>query len=278
MVYAPPQTASMSAKASASSKHQFIEIHTTQLSKLSRHVSENIMRKEALSDLGKTTLANEVKILRKLQKAGLPYQVLGKSNQGLKNPLLEMPVLGSDNLLDVVNRITNADRKTLITNLASSIAQLHSAGVVHRDLKLANIMITEDKNGRISFTSLIDFGLAMKQGAPQDSHVLGGTRPFMHPSQETVGVKAQIGQDWFAFTRIVIVLSGACSPEALDAKLRLGQHVSIQHELRSLGFTTKQCTLLDELIIASTTRSSTSTEALELIGQRGRSAASALVR
>ena len=35
------------------------------------------MRKEALSDLGKTTLANEVKILRKLQKAGLPYQVLG---------------------------------------------------------------------------------------------------------------------------------------------------------------------------------------------------------
>ena len=278
MVYAPPQTASMSSKNSASSKHHFIEIHTTQLSKLSRHVSENIMRKEALSDLGKTTLANEVKILRKLQKAGLPYQVLGKSNQGLKNPLLEMPVLGSDNLLDVANRLTSADRKPLIANVASAITQLHSAGVVHRDLKLANIMITEDKNGRISFTSLIDFGLAMKIGAQQDSHVLGGTRPFMHPSQETVGIKAHVGQDWFAFSRIMIVLSGACPPEALDAKLRLGQHVSIKNELQTLGFTSKQRTVLDEFIIASTTRSSTSAEALELIAERGITASSALVR
>lgn len=99
----------------------------------------------------------------------------------------------------------------------------------------------------------------------------------MHPSQETDGIKAHFGQDWFAFSRIMIVLSGGCSPEALDAKLRLDQHVSIAHELQLLGFTPKQCEDLDGFIIASTTRSSTSAEALDLVGQRGVSAASALI-
>ena len=67
---------------------------------------------------------------------------------------------------------------------AEGLAAAHSAGVVHRDIKSSNIMISEDRNGR-PLVKLMDFGLAQVSGASKltkmDSRM--GTAAYMSPEQ-----------------------------------------------------------------------------------------------
>lgn len=69
---------------------------------------------------------------------------------------------------------------TVLTSVASGLAKVHGAGVVHRDVKPANIVI-EDDTGR---PVLIDFGLAgvMDRGEGGRS-AFGGTPSYMAPEQ-----------------------------------------------------------------------------------------------
>lgn len=52
-------------------------------------------------------------------------------------------------------RLTEEETKTIMRDLASALAYLHTNGFAHRDLKPENILF--DENHRIK---LIDFGLA----------------------------------------------------------------------------------------------------------------------
>ena len=67
---------------------------------------------------------------------------------------------------------------------AEGLAAAHAAGVVHRDIKSSNIMISEDRNGR-PVVKLMDFGLAQVTGASKltkmDSRM--GTTAYMSPEQ-----------------------------------------------------------------------------------------------
>jgi tRNA A-37 threonylcarbamoyl transferase component Bud32 len=68
----------------------------------------------------------------------------------------------------------------LAAELARAVAYLHARGIVHQDIKPANVLI--DDHGR---PRLIDFGLARQQptwsGGTAD--VIGGTAAFMSPEQ-----------------------------------------------------------------------------------------------
>ncbi len=71
--------------------------------------------------------------------------------------------------------------------IADAIAHAHSRGVIHRDLKSANIMVTPEGRARV-----LDFGLAVRQGVEADSAtqsrvtsaesgMVSGTLPYMAP-------------------------------------------------------------------------------------------------
>ena len=94
----------------------------------------------------------------------------------------------------------------LAAPLADALAAAHERGVVHRDLKLRNVMVGEDGRPKI-----LDFGLASvrEQGAPEDTSrsaaatVTGpgrfvGTAPYMSPEQ-TRGEAADARSDVFSF-------------------------------------------------------------------------------
>ncbi|MEQ8788705.1 MAG: serine/threonine-protein kinase [Pirellulaceae bacterium] len=70
----------------------------------------------------------------------------------------------------------------LLADVARALVPAHAAGVIHQDLKPANILIDEQGRPRI-----IDFGMAMLRGAWTDETLelesIGGTLSFMSPEQ-----------------------------------------------------------------------------------------------
>jgi type II secretory pathway predicted ATPase ExeA len=78
-----------------------------------------------------------------------------------------------------------------ITQLASGLMALHAAGLVHRDVKPQNVLVT--RTGRVV---LLDFGLAVSinEGNAKD---LAGTMAYMAPEQ-ALGQDVQGSADWYS--------------------------------------------------------------------------------
>ena len=75
-----------------------------------------------------------------------------------------------------------ADLKRLLFQLLAALAHAHARGVVHRDLKPVNVLITEAADGR-THLKLADFGLARPRDLVGRLDAAGGTPTYMAPEQ-----------------------------------------------------------------------------------------------
>jgi len=68
----------------------------------------------------------------------------------------------------------------IVIQVAQGLVKAHKEGVVHRDVKPSNLLITEDGQVKI-----LDFGLAVLEGAVQSetSKTISGTAAYMSPEQ-----------------------------------------------------------------------------------------------
>ncbi len=76
-------------------------------------------------------------------------------------------------------QITEERAKELMMQLILAVQYLHSYGIVHRDLKLENIMMTD--NSEQSVPKLVDFGLAKILGPTEKSDEPFGTLGYVAP-------------------------------------------------------------------------------------------------
>lgn len=97
--------------------------------------------------------------------------------------------------------------------IACGLCQIHSANVVHRDIKLQNIMM--DGEGVIK---IIDFGLA-KIGSEADTVTIIGSPPFMAPELyglPTISFDSAV--DIYAFGVVALALLGFNPPSPVFAR------------------------------------------------------------
>lgn len=116
------------------------------------------------------------------------YIVFEKLYSDLGDPVavLKFHLLGTPEKIDIYLKI------------AQAIQFLHSRAIVHSDLKVENIMITDDK---LSQVKLIDFGLSVCS----DKLYVGGSLNNV-PPEYTTGLIAKSSIDIFGFGTAVVIL------------------------------------------------------------------------
>jgi len=136
-----------------------------------------------------TRFKREAKAIAKLQRQ--TQHVVQIHDHGVDDgvPYSVMELLEGEDLnqrLSRIGRLTPAQALPLVAQLAKALQPAHQAGIVHRDLKLANIFLA--RKGDDEIVKVLDFGLAKGGGlevvgddtAPGD--VLGSPR-YMSPEQ-----------------------------------------------------------------------------------------------
>jgi len=84
-------------------------------------------------------------------------------------------------------RLPTADTLRIVSQAADALAAAHEAGIVHRDIKPGNLLVTADGT-----TKITDFGIARAMWAAQASHLtqtgmVMGTASYVSPEQATGG-------------------------------------------------------------------------------------------
>lgn len=102
-------------------------------------------------------------------------------------PYVVMEFVTGQSLDDVLDRgPVPAERAVaIVRQVLAALAHAHGQDIVHRDIKAANVMLTE-ATGFGDHVKLLDFGLAKLRDRPSDvssAHIVVGTPSYMAPEQ-----------------------------------------------------------------------------------------------
>ncbi len=98
------------------------------------------------------------------------------------------PVAGRE---QAMGSSAEARLRAALAQLAGGLEALHAAGLLHRDVKPSNVMVS--RSGRVV---LLDFGLVSRRDDDSDSRIVG-TPAYMAPEQAT-GAAAAESADWYS--------------------------------------------------------------------------------
>jgi tetratricopeptide (TPR) repeat protein len=127
--------------------------------KLRREVALKVIRSDRLSPTAKARFLREAQILSQLDHPNIC--AIHNYIDGEDGDFLVLEMVKGRDLRDVVAEgITREDRLKIAEQVASALVAAHGKGIVHRDLKLSNLMITRENGIKV-----LDFGLAKSEGA-----------------------------------------------------------------------------------------------------------------
>lgn len=98
----------------------------------------------------------------------------------------------------------------LLRQVCAALAEAHARGLIHRDIKPGNIIVTE-RGGAFDFVKLLDFGL-VKPAAGNASHqltqenVIAGSPLFMSPEQSIAGRELDPRSDLYSLGAVAYFL------------------------------------------------------------------------
>ncbi|MEW2510261.1 serine/threonine-protein kinase [Streptomyces sp. NPDC046870] len=133
--------------------------------------------------------------------------------------LFTMDLVGGGSLVHLVGDygpLPPAFVCTLLDQLLSGLAAVHAEGVVHRDVKPANVLLEATGTGRPRLR-LSDFGIAMRLGEPRltETNLVVGTPGYLAPEQ-MLGAEPDFPADLFAVGLVTLYLLEGAKPDAKE--------------------------------------------------------------
>ena len=145
-------------------------------------------------------------------------------------PYLVMEYVSGTTLRQLIDNGPLPPRRalTLVRQIVAGLAHAHAQGVVHRDVKPANLMISEEI-GTGDHARILDFGLARLRGAvgrdATQTNVVVGTPNYMAPEQTVGGGMIDARTDIYAVGIVLFeMISGDRPFQAEDTLALLGMH------------------------------------------------------
>ncbi|MCH0566856.1 serine/threonine-protein kinase, partial [Streptomyces sp. MUM 2J] len=113
---------------------------------------------------------------------------------------------------------------TLLDQLLAGLAAVHAEGVVHRDVKPANVLL-EATGTRRPRLRLSDFGIAMRLGEPRltETNLVVGTPGYLAPEQ-MMGAEPDFPADLFAAGLVALYLLEGAKPDAKALIQHFAEH------------------------------------------------------
>lgn len=138
------------------------------------------------------------------------------------------------NLKKRVKKLTNRERVRVIIELSSAMESVHTAGIIHRDLKLENILLDKDNHVKLS-----DFGLC--SFIEKDTEIMSytqmvGTINYMAP--ELVKGRKDYNEkvDVYAFGVVVfMILTNGEKPDITMFDVGAGKKAPIPKSVSSFS-------------------------------------------
>ena len=146
-------------------------------------------------------------------------------------PYLVMDLIEGRNLADEIADAPLAPERALaiLTHVLRGLGQAHAAGVVHRDLKPADIVLVE-RGERRDVAVIVDFGTAALLGGA------GAAAPQVPPSVDPNGLPAGPPQGPEQLTRAGIALGAPAflAPERLDPEAAVDGRADLYSAVRTV--------------------------------------------
>jgi serine/threonine-protein kinase len=163
-----------------------------------RRVAVKVLRPELAAALGPDRFPREIKILARLQHPHiLPLLDSGEADGFL---FYTMPYVDGESLRQRIDRdgaLPVPEAVRILREVTDALASAHSAGVLHRDIKPGNVMLS----GRHAL--VMDFGVAKAVTAAGGDTlttvgVAVGTPTYMSPEQATASTDVDARSDIYA--------------------------------------------------------------------------------
>ena len=182
---------------------------------LARRVAVKVLADHlAADDAFRKRFLREARLAARLGHPNI-VQVFDAGDDG--RPFLVMEYVDGETVADRLARgaaFRTEEVVALATGLSAALAQAHSMGIVHRDVKPHNVLL-----GPGGVAKLTDFGIAraLEEGGLTEIGTVLGTAPFMAPEQ-AAGLPVGPPADVFALGAIIRhAAGGAALPAAVEA-------------------------------------------------------------
>jgi hypothetical protein len=181
---------------------------------------------------------NEARAVNRVQHPGI-VQISDHGQLPDGTAFIVMEFLAGETLEQRIHRdggtLALADVLDLGWQLADALAAAHANGIIHRDVKPQNVMLTPDvQNSHITRTKVLDFGLAKLAGgalSKTSSNAIMGTPLYMSPEQCAGAGKVDARSDVYSLGCVLYeMLAGRPPFLAEGAGQLLGMHMYDQPE------------------------------------------------
>lgn len=173
---------------------------------LDTKVALKVFKKNDDSDLSENLYKRFVKEAQILAKINHPYIVrifeVGSEDQ---NSYISMEFVQGITLTNYIykkDQSSDEEKKRIVSEVLVALAEIHKAGIIHRDIKPDNIMV--DSEGHIK---LMDFGIVKSSdNTITQTNLIIGTPSYMSPEQIEAYKEIDGRSDLFSFASVIYEL------------------------------------------------------------------------